>query len=98
VSTHDEGWGSRADRFERCTADLERQLAEAQERGVFLWRTFEEWLLLQRIFGGSASEEHITNIERQLAEALNLLRDYVQVYPNNSGRTIRFLKKLGGSE
>ena len=48
---------------------LRSENARLQERGKFLWRTLGEWLLLQRIFGGSASEEHIVALERHLTEA-----------------------------
>jgi len=30
-----------------------------------------------------------------LMEAMGLLSDYARIYPNNSGRTIRFLNRLG---
>ena len=40
----------------------------------------------------------LPDVVEALEEAQGLLRDYVRVYPDNSGRTIRFLKKLGESE
>lgn len=35
--------------------------------------------------------DHIEGLVGQLEESIALLRDYVRVYPNNSGRAIRFL-------
>lgn len=34
------------------------------------------------------------NTKKRLLEALELLRDYIRVYPNNSGRAIRFVEEV----
>ncbi|KKK82012.1 hypothetical protein LCGC14_2807650 [marine sediment metagenome] len=37
-------------------------------------------------------------LERHLEEAVVLLRDYARIYPNNSGRTTRFLGRILSKE
>ena len=59
----------RAEDAECRLASALEALEETHGRGEVLWRTLEEWLLLQRIFGGSTSEEYIIELEHQLAVA-----------------------------
>ena len=51
--------------------------------------------------GGIRCQMHanadLQRVERDMIEAVVLLRDYVRVYPNNSGRAIRFLATLDGA-
>ena len=42
----------------------------------------------------NAANRLLMEVAEQMREAANLLRDYARIYPNNSGRTLRFLKKL----
>lgn len=36
----------------------------------------------------------LMKLAEETREAISLLRDYARIYPNNSGRTIRFLKRM----
>ena len=38
------------------------------------------------------------DLDRQLAEAIVFLQDYARIYPNNSGRTTRFLDRILSKE
>lgn len=53
-----------------------------------------EAALAKRDKAGYELRDRLDRTEEQLAEAVELLKDYVHVYPDNSGRTIRFLKRL----
>ncbi len=41
-----------------------------------------------------AANRLLMELAEDMKEAVNLLRDYARIYPNNSGRTIRFLKRM----
>ena len=41
-----------------------------------------------------AANRLLMEVAEHMKQAVKLLRDYVRVYPNNSGRTVRFLKRL----
>jgi hypothetical protein len=41
-----------------------------------------------------AANRLLMELAEQMKKAVSLLRDYIRVYPNNSGRTSRFLKRL----
>lgn len=36
----------------------------------------------------------LMEMSERMREAVALLRDYARIYPNNSGRTVRFLKRM----